>query len=65
MDQLISLIVVVVIFAVVAWGAWRLCVMFAMPQPVLWIVGAILLIFLLYFISGQVGADSFHFNLRR
>lgn len=55
MDQLIQLLIAVVIFAIVAYGLWWVCTKFGMPQPVLWIVGAILLIFLLYFVAGQVG----------
>lgn len=55
MDQLIQLLIVVVIFAVIAYGLWWVCTKFALPQPVLWIVGAILLIFLLLFISRQLG----------
>jgi hypothetical protein len=65
MDQLLGLLVMVVIFAVVAYGLWWVCNKFGMPQPVMWIVGAVLLIFLLYFIAGQVGGHSFGFTLRR
>ncbi len=55
MDQLITLLIYVVIFGVVAYGLWWVCTKFGMPQPVLWIVGAILLIFLLLFIGRQAG----------
>lgn len=58
MDQLIQLLIVVVIFAVIAYGLWWVCTKFALPQPVLWIVGAILLIFLLLFISRQLGVTG-------
>lgn len=59
MDPLISLIILVVIFAIVAFGCWWLCVKFTMPQPVYWIVGAVLLIILLMFISRELGSGSF------
>ena len=62
MDQLIGLLVAVLIFAIVAYGLWWVCQKFAMPQPVLWICGGILLVFLLYYIAGQVGAGG-HVNL--
>jgi len=55
MDQLISLIVYIIIFAVVGYGLWWICVKFALPQPVLWICGAILLIIILLFISRVLG----------
>lgn len=64
MESLISLLVVIVIFAVAAYGLWWVCMKFALPQPVLWIVGVILLIFLLYFIAGQVGMGGHSFSLR-
>ena len=62
MDQLIGLLVAVLIFAIVAYGLWWVCQKFGMPQPVLWICGGILLVFLLYYIAGQVGAGG-HVNL--
>jgi hypothetical protein len=66
MNQLIQLLVMLVIFAIIAYGLWWVCVKFALPQPVMWIVGVILLIFLLYFIAGQVGAGGGSlFPLRR
>jgi uncharacterized membrane protein YphA (DoxX/SURF4 family) len=55
MDALVSLLIMVVIFAVVAYGAWWVCTKFGAPQPVFWIVGLILLLFLLYFLVGQFG----------
>ncbi len=55
MDLLISLLIYVVIFAIVVYGAWWVCVKFGMPAPVMWIVGAILLIALLLFVGKQVG----------
>lgn len=65
MDQLIQLIIYIVIFAVIAYGLWWVCVKFALPQPVMWIVGAILLIVLLLFISGQLGHGGSFLPLRR
>jgi hypothetical protein len=65
MDQLIGFLIFAVIFAAIAYGAWWLCVKFQAPRPVFWIVGVILLICLLYFLSGQVSVRSFNFNLRR
>ena len=65
MQQLISLLVYIIIFAVVAFGLWWTCVKFALPQPVMWIVGAILLIVILLFISGQVGGGVALFPVRR
>jgi hypothetical protein len=62
MEQLIQLLIGIVIFAVIAYGLWWVCVKFALPQPVLWIVGVILLIFLLVWVSGQVGMHSFHWR---
>ena len=58
MGLLINLIIYIVIFAIVAYGLWWVCVKFGLPQPVLWLVGAILLIFLLYVIAGQVGVTG-------
>lgn len=65
MESLIQLLIYVLIFGVVAYGLWWVCVKFGLPQPVLWIVGAILLIFLLLFIAGQVGVTGPAFHLRR
>lgn len=65
MQQLIHLLIYIIIFAVVGYGLWWVCVKFSMPQPVLWIVGAILLIFILLFASGQVGGVSGFIPLRR
>lgn len=55
MDQLIQLLIYVVIFAIVGYGLYWICVKFALPQPVMWICGAILLIIVLLFLAGQVG----------
>ena len=55
MDQLIQLIIYLVIFAIVAYGLYFVCVKFSLPQPVMWICGAILLIIILVFVSHQLG----------
>ena len=54
---LIALLVYVLVFAVVAYGLYWVCTSFAMPRPVLWIVGAILLIILIVFLAHQTGLD--------
>ena len=58
MDQLIQLIIYVVIFAIVAYGLYWICTKFGLPQPVLWICGAILLIIVLLFLSHQFGVGA-------
>ena len=58
MEQLSQLIVYIVIFAVVGYGLWWVCTKFALPQPVLWICGAILLIIILLFLSRQLGVGA-------
>ena len=49
MNVLIELLIVIIVLAVIGYAAWWLCVKFKLPDPVLWIVGAILLIGLLIF----------------
>lgn len=58
MDALITLIIYVVLFAAVAYGCWWVCTHFGLPAPVLWIVGAILLILILLFVVRQIGPVS-------
>ena len=66
MEQLISLLIFVLIFAVVAYGCWWVLTKFGAPQPIFWIVGVILLIFILYFLTGQLGdGGGFHLSFRR
>lgn len=55
MQLLINLLIYIVIFAIVAYGLYWVCTKFGLPQPVLWIVGAILLIIILIFVAGQLG----------
>lgn len=61
MQLLISLLVWIVIFAIVAYGLYWVCTKFGLPQPILWICGAILLIFILIFVSGQLGDGGAEF----
>ena len=58
MAQLIQLLIYVVIFAMVAYGLYWICVKFALPQPVMWICGAILLIVVLLFLANQLGVGT-------
>ena len=66
MEQLIQFLIYLVIFCVVAYGLYWVCVKFQLPQPVMWICGAILLIILLLFVAGQIGGSGVSlFPLRR
>ena len=47
--MLIELIVVLVILAVIGYAAHWVCQRFNLPPPVLWLVGAVLLVGLLIF----------------
>lgn len=58
MGQLIQLLIYIIIFAIVAYALYWICVKFGLPQPVMWICGAILLIIVLIFVSGQLGLGS-------
>ena len=58
MQQLIQLLIYVIVFAIVAYGLYWICVKFALPQPVMWICGAILLIIVPLFLAGQLGAGA-------
>jgi hypothetical protein len=60
MQLLITLLIWIIIFAIVAYGLQWVCTRFSLPQPVLWICGAILLVFILVFVAGQLGDASFH-----
>ena len=66
MEQLIQFLIYLVIFCVVAYGLYWVCVKFQLPQPVMWICGAILLIILLLFVASQIGGAGVSFlPLRR
>ncbi len=56
--QLISLLIYIVIFAIVAYGLYWVCVNFKLPDPVMWVCGALLLIVLLLFLANQLGLSS-------
>lgn len=58
MQLLINLLIWIIVFAIVAYGLVWVCDKFALPQPIKWICGAILLVFLLVFIAGQLGDGS-------
>lgn len=61
MNLLIELIIVLVVLAVIGYAAWWICQKFQLPPPVLWVVGAFLLIALLIFAARLVqgGAPLF------
>jgi phosphate starvation-inducible membrane PsiE len=56
--QIIQYAIYVAVFCFVAWGCSWICAKFALPQWVLWICGAILLIVLLLFVAGQFSVGS-------
>lgn len=53
-NQIIMLLVYVLFFAIGAYGLWWVCQKFALPTPVLWICGVLLLIVILLFLSGEL-----------
>jgi Na+/H+ antiporter NhaC len=58
--DLITLLVLVVVFVAVVWGGFYVCDRAGFPQPVRWIWGAICLIVLLYFLVGRIdGSGAF------
>jgi hypothetical protein len=59
MDGLIQLLIIVLIFSVSAYGLWWVLTKFQAPTPAFWIVGVILILFILYFLVGQFGGSSF------
>jgi len=58
MESLVNLIIYIVIFAIVVYGLLYICDHFGLPQPVKWIVGALLLIIVLLFLSRELGSGS-------
>lgn len=65
-EALIALLIDIVIFAVVAYGLYWVCThFFPTFPPALWICGAILLIVLLLFVSGQIGSGPLLLPLRK
>jgi hypothetical protein len=59
MPQLINLIIAIVIFAIAAYGLYWINIKFELPKPVLWICGALLIIVVLLYISGQIHLPGF------
>lgn len=60
-EQLIQLLIYVLIFGVVAYGIYWICTKFALPAPIMWIAGVILLIILLLFVASKFGGGhAFH-----
>lgn len=55
--DVINLLISVILFCVVAYGVWWVCVRFGMPAPVLWLCGAVLLIVLILFLARQLGVS--------
>lgn len=53
-NQIVTLLVYVLVFAIAAYGLWWVCQKFALPQPVLCICGVLLLIVILLALSGQI-----------
>jgi hypothetical protein len=51
--QIVQIIIWIIIFCVVAYGMLWVCQRFGLPQPVLWLCGALLLIVLLLFVASQ------------
>jgi hypothetical protein len=63
---LIALLIDILIFAVLAYALYWVCThFFPTFPPALWICGAILLIVLLLFVSGQIGGGPVLMPLRR
>ena len=60
MDALMQLMVAVVVFSIIAVGLWFLCKKFELPQPVLWICGAILILILFAYLIDHTGLYHFH-----
>lgn len=53
---IISLIVWIIVFCLVAYAMFWVCQKFGLPRPVWWVCGAFLLIVLLVFLLRQIGA---------
>lgn len=60
--ELITLIVIIVVFACVIWALNWACASFGMPPPVKWIIGAIIIIILLAFLLNVTGLYTGGFN---
>jgi Kef-type K+ transport system membrane component KefB len=58
MEQAISLVITLGIFALVVWGISWVCARFGMPPPVLWICGGLVLIIMLYYLAHLVSGGA-------
>lgn len=54
MDPLFSILLVVVVFALLAYGAYWICTKFQMPRPVMWFCGAVLLLIIFLWATGRL-----------
>ena len=55
-ESLIALLIAAIVFCVIAYAMYWICAhFFPHFEPALWICGAILLILLILFVSGQFG----------
>jgi hypothetical protein len=66
LQLLIQLLIYATVFAVMAFGLYWVCTRF-FPNfpPALWICGAVLLIIILVFVSGQLGGGASVFPVLR
>lgn len=53
--MVVGLLIWIIIFCVLAYVAWWLCQKFQAPQPIFWLVGAVLLIILLLHVAQIAG----------
>ena len=58
MALIINLVIWIVLFTIVAYGLYWVCTKFGLPQPVMWLCGALLLIMILVFCAQQLGLPS-------
>jgi hypothetical protein len=56
--DLITLLVLVLVFALVVWGGFYICDRSGFPQPVRWIFGAVCLIALIVFLIERIGGGA-------
>ena len=54
---MIGILIAVLLLCIAAWGMYKICTMFQLPPPAFWICGAILLIIIICWLSGQLGHD--------
>ena len=53
--DLIGLLIAILLFCLVAYGLYWVCQQFSLPQPIQWLIGIILVIVLLLYITGYPG----------